>query len=514
MERAKSLAELESGMIWKGSTTFSPGRVGVNLDKPPATPKRTISPAPLDLASSYGADAYDEYRQPSGSATSPISITSTPSPATSPIPRPRARIHYSSPIPRTAFTPTRFLREGSAHNASPSPSTPFITNKQAGEEDRPIHPFFNRDFRRTKSVPLPAGPPPRANKPRMVAYYSSTSASSSQTSTQTSAQHSSQEHEAGPSSRLNYARDAGPTPGKGLWKTGSTAIELVTQSIERVSIERKSDTSEEEEKIQVHPPLSRRSSTDVDDHELAEILDSLTLEQLAEFDMAPSTRSKKAPAAGKAKAPAAKKVKVLSEDKVQPSLPAQPVEPLATRAENMQTTFQPAPPSARPAEQAVPSGPAAGQIEIPVPAQPEAPSAPPAEQPAPARPAVHTGRQLQQIPSSGSIHNMDTSAPIFHYRNLANPPKIVYTSDMAEANTLLKGLKGSILGFDMEWPIFGNKDPLTGKQVGVRYVNGKREIYQPPTALIQVGDEKLVVLVQIWGAKSEWGRLLVGLSRR
>lgn len=218
MERTKSLAELESGMIWKGSTTFSPGRMGMNLDKPPTTPKRSTSPAPLDFASSYGADADDEYRQPSGSATSPISITSTPSPATSPLPRPRARIHYSSPIPRTAFTPTRFLREGSAHNASPSPSTPFITNKQAGEEDRPIHPFFNRDFRRTKSVPLPAGPPPRANKPRIVAYYSSTSASSSQTSTQTSAQHSSQEHEAGPSSRLDYARDAGPTPGKGLWK--------------------------------------------------------------------------------------------------------------------------------------------------------------------------------------------------------------------------------------------------------------------------------------------------------
>ncbi|WVF71922.1 hypothetical protein IAT40_006732 [Kwoniella sp. CBS 6097] len=116
-------------------------------------------------------------QEPSGSAYSPISIASSPpSPSTSQqtlsLPRPRAVPSYTSPLPRTAFTPPRVLAEdktststSTAHLRTDYHPTSFKT-----QAAKPIHPFFSR----TRTVPTPS-------QPRYMAHYSSTEASQSQT---------------------------------------------------------------------------------------------------------------------------------------------------------------------------------------------------------------------------------------------------------------------------------------------------------------------------------------------
>jgi hypothetical protein len=111
-----------------------------------------------------------------------------------------------------------------------------------------------------------------------------------------------------------------------------------------------------------------------------------------------------------------------------------------------------------------------------------------------------------------------TQLPLFSYRNFRpNPPKIAYTSSISEADDLLSCLKGPILGFDMEWPISGfhkHTDLVTGA-VTKKIIGGKMGAdgaivwEQCKTALVQVCDESLVVLVHVWEMNSEskvpWG---------
>lgn len=76
-----------------------------------------------------------------GTAASPISLSSS---SPSPLVRPRATPSYTSPLPRTAFTPTKL----------------------------PLHPFFSTQ--RSKTLP-----PPSPSKPRLAYAFSSSSSSSS-----------------------------------------------------------------------------------------------------------------------------------------------------------------------------------------------------------------------------------------------------------------------------------------------------------------------------------------------
>lgn len=68
------------------------------------------------------------------------------------------------------------------------------------------------------------------------------------------------------------------------------------------------------------------------------------------------------------------------------------------------------------------------------------------------------------------------------------PPTLAYTTDPAEANKLLGMVKGEAIAFDMEWPFSFKRGNGGGA--------GK-------TALVQVGDEKLIVLVHLSLMKGE-----------
>ena len=109
--------------------------------------------------------------QATGNASSPISVSSG---SPSPLSRPRAKIAYTSPLPRTAFTPPRPLRKPLTPPRVTLAPRPLDVSDRNGSKE--VHPFFDRDFRRTKSAPTRAPP---SQKPRLVAHYSSTSASAS-----------------------------------------------------------------------------------------------------------------------------------------------------------------------------------------------------------------------------------------------------------------------------------------------------------------------------------------------
>ncbi|OXB38777.1 hypothetical protein J007_01444 [Cryptococcus neoformans] len=85
--------------------------------------------------------------------------------------------------------------------------------------------------------------------------------------------------------------------------------------------------------------------------------------------------------------------------------------------------------------------------------------------------------------------NPDPSLPLFDYRTYLRPPMVVYTRSMSEAEDLVACLKGPILGFDLEWPTSYNKiwDASTGKYGFQQY----------PTALVQLCDEKMIVLIHL-----------------
>jgi hypothetical protein len=97
----------------------------------------------------------------------------------------------------------------------------------------------------------------------------------------------------------------------------------------------------------------------------------------------------------------------------------------------------------------------------------------PAEEPAPPKP------ELRKF----SHKTWHVGNPLFR-----RPPTLAYTTDPGEANRLLGQIQGEAIAFDMEWPFSFKRGPGGGA--------GK-------TALVQVGDEKLVVLIHLSMMKGE-----------
>ncbi|ODN98166.1 hypothetical protein I350_07812 [Cryptococcus amylolentus CBS 6273] len=83
----------------------------------------------------------------------------------------------------------------------------------------------------------------------------------------------------------------------------------------------------------------------------------------------------------------------------------------------------------------------------------------------------------------------DPSLPLFTYKDSSTPYTIKYTKSAVEANALVDTLKGNIIGFDMEWPIWGKKewDP----------VERRYNPQQGKTALVQLCDEETVILIHL-----------------
>ncbi|WVQ69784.1 uncharacterized protein L199_008004 [Kwoniella botswanensis] len=140
--------DLDTGIrVWEGEAVFT---------KEPLT-VRSIRPNTFETPKST------KDQKPSGSSTSPISISSSPSSSPQTPPRPRAVPHYTSPLPRTTPTPTTQALTG-------LPPSQLIGSSQT-HPSKPIHPFFNR----TRTAPP-------TSQPRYTAHYSSTEAGSTQQS--------------------------------------------------------------------------------------------------------------------------------------------------------------------------------------------------------------------------------------------------------------------------------------------------------------------------------------------
>ena len=106
----------------------------------------------------------------------------------------------------------------------------------------------------------------------------------------------------------------------------------------------------------------------------------------------------------------------------------------------------------------------------------------------------------------------DPNTTYFQYTSLSPTPKLAYTTDPDEADLLISCLKGSILGFDLEWPPAGLqtfRDPTSGK-VERKWIGriwdvakGKYVFTPGRTALVQVCDGELIVLVHLKDMKGE-----------
>ncbi len=87
--------------------------------------------------------------------------------------------------------------------------------------------------------------------------------------------------------------------------------------------------------------------------------------------------------------------------------------------------------------------------------------------------------------------------PLYSYKQYPPIPAVVYTRHEEEANDLVGCLKGP-LGFDLEWP--------------VSFRRGKAP-QEWPTALVQICDSRMIVLIQVSAMSSTSGALL-GLFER
>lgn len=308
------------------------------------------------------------------------------------------------------------------------------------EPSQPIHPFFQRGFGRSRSTPPP--PPPASQRPRLVAHYSSTSASSSAASRTTLSQGS--QHTAW--SERNECNS------RGTWSVGKrTEIELVTHTLTTrrslSSATSRNGSEEEEEQVERSETESRR----VNDLEAALRAMTLDLDSQAAFS---GQQAHHHPASSARK-------------------------PLATATHlpfkaNQEIREIKSDRSMKP-----------GLSETsPTPSHHDAP-----------------------VPRTKG-HQAERELPVFSYKSLQPTPKVVYTSDLDEANMLLDCLKGNIIGFDLEWPIPGQRGPdgfkvgmVWDPEVGYARHPGSRRIKftEPRTALMQFCDERMVVLVQIWG---------------
>ncbi|WVO14188.1 hypothetical protein L204_101820 [Cryptococcus depauperatus] len=77
----------------------------------------------------------------------------------------------------------------------------------------------------------------------------------------------------------------------------------------------------------------------------------------------------------------------------------------------------------------------------------------------------------------------------FHFLTYPRPPTVVYTRSITEADDLIGCLKGSMVGFDIEWPMKLNKK---WNRTTNRY-----EFQQGRTAMVQLCDEKLIILIHL-----------------
>ncbi|KAK4685652.1 hypothetical protein P7C73_g4502, partial [Tremellales sp. Uapishka_1] len=120
------------------------------------------------------------------------------------------------------------------------------------------------------------------------------------------------------------------------------------------------------------------------------------------------------------------------------------------------------------------------------------------------RPALAASRAKAK--PKPNVLSSTSHLPLFSHATHPTPPKVIYTNCAAEVDDLLACLHGPVLGFDMEWPVFGwqtSVDPTTGQKksapVGGTW-NGQKWVFgQAKTALIQICDERLVILIHLTG---------------
>ncbi|RSH93841.1 hypothetical protein EHS25_006490 [Saitozyma podzolica] len=124
----------------------------------------------------------------------------------------------------------------------------------------------------------------------------------------------------------------------------------------------------------------------------------------------------------------------------------------------------------------------------------------------PADPAIP--RSVSPLPSPVSLQAEVTDLPIFSHRTFTpRSPRVVYTTSASEADDLLACLRGPVLGFDLEWPTAGRHRIVDGKgkthtiKTGMTWMPAEQRYAfgQGKTALIQVCDERMVVLIHLNG---------------
>ncbi len=127
----------------------------------------------------------------------------------------------------------------------------------------------------------------------------------------------------------------------------------------------------------------------------------------------------------------------------------------------------------------------------------------PASQPSAIAPPSKTIHPTTLPISSSTIMATKSTLPLFSINTFSSPhtthsrPTIVYTSSSQEANELLSCLRGGIYGFDLEWPVWrGENAPKNGRS---------RKWMKPgKVALVQVCDEKMVLLLHLSKMDGEW----------
>lgn len=354
--------------------------------------------------------------------------------------RPRGKPIYTTRLSSTAYTPPR-----------PLPPS-FETDATQGGASKPVHPFFSRGFVRSRSTP----PPPPAARPRFVAHYSSTSASShSQSQTQTDSQ----------SSTWSVSRNK--------------EIELVEDTIQPYRATSPSEYSGSEGEQNVDKGPRHRSKTPQNREDELDImmrdLDALSIGKKASRD--PGRPVSKLSARRALGTPTQLPVNKSESNTVKKASTSKATARPTASSSTTKTSSNAAPRRAK-----IPTSHAnSHQLESST-----------------SRPAPGWITQQSVLPEPSP------SLPPFAYRTLLPAPKVIYTSDPDEANDLLSCLKGDILGFDLEWPMNNHKTP-DGRSAGSIWdpMTNKLKFVQPRVALMQFCDEKMVVLVQIWGMKSE-----------
>lgn len=436
-----------------------------------------------------------------GTAASPISVTSSPTTSPPPaLPRPRAVPHYSSPISRTAYTlPSR-------QNSSPAGTKPHA----------PVHPFFNRDFTRSRSTPLPA--PSASQRPRMVADYSSTSDSASV--------YASQETR-GTESTWGSQRVESPSPSlKGKDTAGGGLAE------------RQALSEREMEEI-----IQQVASVDLTGKIRANPLDGATTKGKGK-DVAPAIRptgkatypslsssgsanskwtSKNGPnslkgldkeiAARSGAAPTARKgmaVNAVPQQATGKAVPASKTGQSTLGRYGRKPTI--ASSSGASANHTCTTAPNPSQVHI-GPSKPTRSTSPVATPVQPQKPPSTNLSKPAKPTKTAKPTAPISSAPFFDYRqHTPSAPHVAYTTSLSEADDLLSCLKGPVLGMDLEWPVSGIQklvDPRTGtvrrKAVGGTWDDEKKKYIwgQGRTALIQVCDERLIVLIHLKEGQSE-----------